>query len=101
MFIFLPILSNFALANGNLPAIIWCFASRTRLASVQQGWTFLCRQSDIELSFSRLHGISSRATVRRNAAAPFLLVRYGLRAATPARNSYRCFEGMSRIECPE
>jgi hypothetical protein len=26
--------SNFALANWNLPAIIWCFASRTRLASV-------------------------------------------------------------------
>src|SRR5260370_42229857 len=29
------VLSNLALANRNLPAIIWCFASRTRLASEQ------------------------------------------------------------------
>ncbi len=27
------VLSNLALANRNLPAIIWCFVSRTRLAS--------------------------------------------------------------------
>jgi hypothetical protein len=30
MFVF----SNLALANRDLPAIIWCFARRTRLANV-------------------------------------------------------------------
>jgi len=31
------IFCNFSLANWNLPAIIWCFVSRTRLASAKQG----------------------------------------------------------------
>jgi hypothetical protein len=30
------IYANFALANQNLPAIIWCFANRSRLASAYQ-----------------------------------------------------------------
>jgi hypothetical protein len=33
MFVPHLLLRNFSLANRNLPAIIWCFASRTRLAS--------------------------------------------------------------------
>src|SRR5216684_7832092 len=51
----------------------------------QAGLTFPCQQWDIAPSFSRLHGISSRATVRRNAGEPFLLVCHCSRAATPAR----------------
>ena len=35
------------------------------------GLTFLCRQSDIASSFSRLLRFSSRATLRRNAGEPF------------------------------
>src|SRR5580658_716386 len=49
------------------------------------GLTFPCQRSDIALSFSRLHSISSRATVRRNTGEPFLLKRHHPRAATPAR----------------
>ena len=65
----------------------------------------MCQQSDIAPSFSRLRRISSRATVRRNAGEPFLLVRFRPRAATPAKNSYRPFEGVPRYrvsgdECP-
>src|ERR1039457_2350988 len=65
--------SNFPLANWYLPAIIWCFADRTRLASVQQ-IAFLCQQCDIAPSSSPLHSFSSRAIVRRNARELFLLV---------------------------
>ena len=57
------------------------------------GLTFLCQQCDIAPSFSRLLGISSRATVRRNAGEPFLLVRSRPRAATPVKNSYRPLRG--------
>ena len=50
-------LSNFALANRNLPAIIWCFVNRTGwrvTRSEQAGLTFPCQQWDIAPSFSRL-----------------------------------------------
>ncbi len=56
MFIF----SNLALANRNLPAIIWCFVSRTRLASSRIDVSV--QQSDTAPSSSwlRLHSNSSR-----------------------------------------
>ena len=58
------------------------------------GLTFLCSQCDIAPSSSRLHRISSRATVRRNAGELFLLVRYAC-ARRRHKNSYRPFEGVS------
>ena len=61
---------------------------------------FLCQQSDIAPSFSRLHRISSRVTVRRNSGEPFLLVRCRPRAATPAINSFRHLEAVAAIRYP-
>jgi hypothetical protein len=52
------------------------------------GLTLLCQQSDIALSFSRLHRISSRATVRRNPGEPFLLARFRARGDA-SKDSYR------------
>src|SRR5208283_3753711 len=48
------------------------------------GLTFLCQQSDIAPSFSRLLRFSSRATLRPDAWGPSPLARYRPRAATPA-----------------
>jgi hypothetical protein len=80
MFVF----SNLALANRDLPAIIWCFVSRT-------GWRATSRidvsvrHFDIAPSFSRLHSISSegnRPTEYRGAVSVGA-VRF--RAATPEK----------------
>ena len=61
--------------------------------------TFLCQQCDIAPSFSRLHGILSRATVRRNTEEPFLWARFRPAAATLTKSSYRLFEGLPGIGC--
>jgi hypothetical protein len=90
MFVF----SNLALANRNLPAIICC-------STAGPGWRVPSRidvsvqRSDIAPPFSRLRRISSRATVRRNAGEPFLLVRFARACGDAGKNSHRPFEGVS------
>jgi hypothetical protein len=85
---------NFALANWNLPAIIWCFAGPVRFGDDPK--RCLCVwQCDIAPSLSRLHSILSRVTVRRNPEEPFLLAKYGSGAATPVKKFFHHFEGVS------
>src|ERR1700676_637216 len=75
-------------------------ASSTRpVGDEQAGLTFPCQQWYIAPSFSRLHGISLRATVRRNAGEPFLLVHH-CSARRCQQDSYRRFERVSCIGCP-
>jgi predicted pyridoxine 5'-phosphate oxidase superfamily flavin-nucleotide-binding protein len=73
----LPFL-NLALANWNLPAIIWCFASLDRLVILQQSAAGTSVRSEQDRRFrvssrlSRLRfrgstSVLSRATARRNA----------------------------------
>ena len=85
---------NFALANRNLPAIIWCFVGQT-MADESVGLTFLCQQCDIAPLYLRLHRISSRATGRRYAEEPFLLARFLPDTGMPIKNSYCPSRGCS------
>jgi hypothetical protein len=67
---------HFALAKPNLPAIIWCFVSRTRLTSTQE--------VDVSVSAVRHRAFvfeapQDFATDNRasKCTEPFLLVRFG------------------------
>jgi len=83
-------------ATSPLPTRIFLLLSSARhsdtVGECVAGLTFLCKQSEIAPSFSRLLRISSRATVRRDAGEPFLLVRYRPRTATQAKKFIRRFE---------
>jgi len=87
--IFVPFVLRNLSAISLLPTGIFLLLSVA--SSIGYGWRVRSRidvsvqQWDIAPSFSRLHRISSRATVRRNAGEPFLLVRHCSRAATPAK----------------
>src|SRR5271154_33177 len=94
MFVF----NNLALANRNLPDIIWCFVNRTRLANSRIDVSV--QQCDIAPSASwlRLHSSSSRAMpsmeCRGAVSVGTFVGSTHPCAATPVKKFLRRFEGV-------